>query len=66
MINHPVSPLRQRMIEDMTLRKLNERTQTTYIRGVVRLTARVADRCRLRVQLRPSYLTPMNVRFQGI
>ena len=36
--NKPISPLRQRMIEDMTLRKLNERTQSTYIRGVVRLT----------------------------
>ena len=36
--NKPISPLRQRMIEDMTLRKLNERTQTTYIRGVVRLS----------------------------
>ena len=36
--NKPTSPLRQRMIEDMTLRKLSERTQTQYIRGVVRLT----------------------------
>ena len=34
----PISPLRQRMIEDMTLRKLNERTQTGYIRGVVRFS----------------------------
>jgi len=36
--NKPVSPLRQRMIEDMTLRKLNPRTQTQYIRAVVRLS----------------------------
>jgi integrase/recombinase XerD len=34
----PISPLRQRMIEDMTLRKLGASTQTTYIRAVVRLT----------------------------
>ena len=34
----PISPLRQRMIEDMTLRKLNPKTQTQYIRAVVRLT----------------------------
>ena len=35
--NKPISPLRQRMIEDMTLRKLNEKTQSQYIRAVVRL-----------------------------
>ena len=33
-----VSPLRQRMIEDMTLRKLGDRTQIAYIRAVVKLT----------------------------
>ena len=33
-----ISPLRQRMIEDMTLRKLNPKTQRTYIRAVVNLT----------------------------
>ena len=27
-----ISPLRQRMIEDMTMRKLSPRTQTAYIR----------------------------------
>jgi integrase/recombinase XerD len=36
--NKSVSPLRQRMIEDMTLRKLNPATQTGYLRAVVRLT----------------------------
>ena len=29
-----ISPLRQRMIEDMTMRKLAEQTQTGYIRAV--------------------------------
>ena len=29
----PVSPLRQRIIDDMTLRKLGPRTQTAYIRA---------------------------------
>ncbi len=33
-----ISPLRQRMIEDMTLRKLGPSTQTGYIRAVVRFT----------------------------
>ena len=36
--NKSVSPLRQRMIEDMTLRKLGPSTQTGYIRAVVKLT----------------------------
>ena len=36
--NKPISPLRQRMMEDMRLWKLSETTQTQYIRGVVRLT----------------------------
>jgi integrase/recombinase XerD len=36
--NKAISPLRQRMIEDMTLRKLNPSTQDHYIRAVVRLT----------------------------
>src|SRR6478736_665225 len=34
---HVVSPLRQRMIEDMRLRKLNGKTQITYVRAVRRL-----------------------------
>jgi integrase/recombinase XerD len=34
----PVSPLRQRMLDDMTLRKLSEKTQNTYIRAVVNFT----------------------------
>jgi len=36
--NKTVSPLRQRMIEDMTLRKLGPSTQDHYIRAVVRFT----------------------------
>ncbi len=36
--NNSVSPLCQRMIEDMTLRKLGSSTQTGYIRAVVKLT----------------------------
>ena len=32
------SPLRQRMIEDMRMRKFAEKTQAQYIRAVVRLT----------------------------
>ena len=33
-----ISPLRQRMIEDMTLRRLSPKTQVGYIRAVVKLT----------------------------
>ena len=31
----PISPLRQRTIEDMTLRKLSPKTQRKYIRAVI-------------------------------
>ena len=34
----PISPLRQRMIDDMTLRKLSAGTQAAYIRAVVNFT----------------------------
>ena len=37
-IAKPISPLRQRMIEDMRLRKLGEKTQSGYIRGVKNFT----------------------------
>ncbi len=40
----PISPLRQRMIEDMRLRKLSAKTQTAYIRAVVNFT-RFLGRC---------------------
>ena len=33
-----VSPLRQRMTDDMALRKLNPRTQEAYLRAVIKLT----------------------------
>ncbi len=34
---HSTSPLRQRMIEDMTLRKLGPKTHSGYIRAVEKL-----------------------------
>jgi len=34
---HPVSPLRQRMLEDMDLRGFSVRTQTSYVRSVAAL-----------------------------
>jgi integrase/recombinase XerD len=34
----PISPLRQRMLEDMTLRKLSPQTQAAYIRAVKNFT----------------------------
>jgi hypothetical protein len=35
----PISPLRRRMIEDMTVRGFGEKTQSDYIRHVRRLGA---------------------------
>ena len=32
----PITPLRQRMIEDMTIRRLKERTQESYLRAVAK------------------------------
>ena len=37
-VTKPVSPLRQRMIDDMTLRKLSPKTQSGYIRAVKSFT----------------------------
>lgn len=34
---HGITPLRQRMIEDMCMRRMQDRTQAAYIRGVRRL-----------------------------
>ena len=36
--NKSISPLRQRMIDDMTMRKLNPKTQTGYLRAVIKFT----------------------------
>jgi integrase/recombinase XerD len=35
--NKPISVLRQRMIKDMTMRKLSPKTQSGYIRAVKKL-----------------------------
>jgi site-specific recombinase XerD len=36
--NQSISPLRQRMIDDMTLRKLKPQTQANYLRAVIKFT----------------------------
>jgi len=33
-----ISPLHQRMIEEMTMRKLSPKTQTAYLRGIIDFT----------------------------
>ena len=38
--NQSITPLRQRMLEDMRMRKLSEGTQRGYIRAVKRLAVR--------------------------
>jgi hypothetical protein len=48
MSEKPISPLRQRMIEDMTVRKLGAATQRSYIRNalvtsVIRLPRAATD-----------------------
>ena len=39
MTDESIGPLRQRMIEDMSLRNFGEKTQKDYIRAVKKLTA---------------------------
>jgi hypothetical protein len=39
MTDAPISPLRRRMIENMTVRKFAERTQEAYIRAVKNFSA---------------------------
>jgi hypothetical protein len=39
MTNEAISPLRQRMIEDMTVRRFTAKTQSDYIRSVRNLAA---------------------------
>ncbi len=39
MTNQAISPLRRRMVEDMTIRNFAPRTQEAYIRAVKRFTA---------------------------
>ena len=38
MSGKPISPLRRRMIEDMTVREISEKTQSHYIRHVKNFT----------------------------
>ena len=40
----PISPLRRRMLEDMTLRKRSPKTHATYIRAVINFTRLVFQR----------------------
>jgi integrase/recombinase XerD len=42
-----VFPLRQRMIDDMRMRKLSDKTQTAYIRAVRRLARFLSARSKL-------------------
>jgi len=37
-LNEAISPLRQRMIDDMNMRKLSPKTQIGYIRAVAKLS----------------------------
>jgi integrase/recombinase XerD len=39
MSKRPISPLRQRMLEDMTVRRIGEKTRANYIRHVETFTA---------------------------
>jgi integrase/recombinase XerD len=38
-MSKPISPLRQRMIDDMTMRNLSPNTQETYIRSIAQFSA---------------------------
>jgi hypothetical protein len=37
-----VSPLRQRMIEDMRMRRLEAKTQQAYVRAIIKLSVRIS------------------------
>jgi hypothetical protein len=39
MSESPISPLRQRMLEDMRVRRIGEKTQSNYFRHVATFTA---------------------------
>ena len=39
----PISPLRQRMIDDMTMRNLSPSTRETYIRAIAQLVRSTGD-----------------------
>ena len=54
MAEEAINPLRRRMIEDMTIRNFDQRTQQTYLRSV-RSCCRYCDR-------RPAELTFEDVR----
>ncbi len=66
----PISPLRQRMLDDMRLRKLSPKTQTGYIRAVKRLagylgrspdTARAEDLRRFQLHLVDQGTSPITL-----
>lgn len=75
--NPTISPLRQRMIDDMALRKLNPKTQQTYIRSVMKLaqflgrsphTATAEDLRRFQIHLANNGVssTTINVTISGL
>ena len=58
--HRPISPLRQRMIEDMRLRKLAEKTQSGYLRWVrdfTRFLGRAPDTARRRTRAATRYIS---------
>ena len=66
----PISPLRQRMLDDMRMRKLSPKTQTGYIRAVKRLagylgrspdTARAEDLRRFQLHLVDQGTSPITL-----
>ena len=68
--SHPVSPLRQRMLEDMRMRKLSPKTRDAYIRAVSRFaqhlgrspdTATVEDLRRYQLHLVDSGTSPITL-----
>lgn len=59
-----ISPLRQRMLEDMALRKLSPKTQKTYLRIVkefTRFLGRSPDNAEIRMSLSETQLAGMKI-----
>src|SRR5438046_4404471 len=72
MTDECISPLRQRMIEDMSLRHFDEKTQKDYIRAVKNLTiflgrspdtATAEDLRRFQLHLTERHVRPLSINF---
>ena len=74
MLDKPISPLRQRMIDDMTAHRFTEDTQRDYVRAVRNFTvflgrspdkALAEDLCRYQLHLAKQHISPATINQAG-